>query len=147
MLKLTAMQVQVKTLAETKKLARQLARKLKPGQVLALNGDLGAGKTTFVQELVHSFNAKEIVTSPTFVLLNIYNSPKLKFYHFDFYRLSSLKDIENIGGEELIPPADGVALIEWAEKIPEILPVKHLKIEIKITGEVSRKFTITEKGS
>jgi tRNA threonylcarbamoyladenosine biosynthesis protein TsaE len=135
----------VKTLKDTEKLAAALARKLCPGMVLALNGDLGAGKTTFIKYLIRHSGNQEIVTSPTFVILNIYPG-RQKFYHFDFYRLNSLADIESVGGEEFIPASDGVTLIEWAEKIPEILPENYLRIDIKIKSANSRSVKLNEIG-
>lgn len=126
-------------------LAQEFARKLKPGLVIALNGDLGAGKTTFTQALVKAAGVTETVNSPTFVIMNVYNGP-VKFYHFDLYRLSSIEDLKNIGGEELIPSTDGVTILEWAEKIPEILPEKYMQIDITYKTEDSRTFKITEQG-
>lgn len=126
-------------------LAQELAQKLKPGLVIALNGDLGAGKTTFTQALAKAAGITETVNSPTFVIMNVYTGP-IKFYHFDLYRLNSIEDLENIGGEELIPSSDGVTLLEWAEKIPEILPEKYIQIDITYKTEDSRIFKITERG-
>lgn len=134
------------TRAAVTELARTLAKKLYPGLVIALNGDLGAGKTTFTQDLTKAAGVTETVNSPTFVLMNIYNGP-LRFYHFDLYRLTTADDLENIGGEELIPSTDGVTIIEWAEKIPEILPEKYLQIDITYKDEHSRIFKITEHGT
>ncbi len=127
-------------------LAQTMAKKLYPGLVIALNGDLGAGKTTFTQELAKAAGVTETVNSPTFVLMNVYNGP-LRFYHFDLYRLNTLEDLENIGGNELIPSTDGVSIIEWAEKIPEILPAKYVQINIAYKDEDSRIFNITEHGT
>jgi tRNA threonylcarbamoyladenosine biosynthesis protein TsaE len=132
--------------ADVTELAKKLAPKLYPGLVIALNGDLGAGKTTFTQELTKAAGVTETVNSPTFVLMNVYNGP-LRFYHFDLYRLSTIDDLENIGGEELIPSTDGVTIIEWAEKIPEILPEKYLQIDIAYKNAHSRIFNIQEHGT
>ncbi len=131
---------------ETDSLAKLLSTQVYAGLVIALNGDLGAGKTTFVRSLIKNSGIDEIVPSPTFTLLNIHGS-KPKFYHFDLYRLNSLEDIENIGGEELIPPPDGIALIEWADRIPEILPDKYLQINISIIDDNSRLFELTSHGT
>ena len=133
------------SLHEVPALAEALAEKLKPGLVIALNGDLGAGKTTFTQALAKAAGITDTVNSPTFVIMNVYTGP-IKFYHFDLYRLNSLEDLENIGGEELIPSRDGVTLLEWAEKIPEILPEKYIQIDITYKNEHSRIFKITEHG-
>lgn len=136
--------IQTNSVADTEKLASSIAKLIYPGLVIALNGDLGAGKTTFVRALIQHCCPGEIVNSPTFTLLNIHGS-KLKFYHFDLYRLASLEDIENIGGEELIPSRDGVTLIEWADRIPEILPEEYLQINIFYQDQNVRKFRIINK--
>jgi tRNA threonylcarbamoyladenosine biosynthesis protein TsaE len=133
------------SLEEVPALAQTLAQKLKPGLVIALNGELGAGKTTFTQALAKAAGITETVNSPTFVIMNVYTGP-LKFYHFDLYRLNSIADLENIGGEELIPSKDGVTILEWAEKIPEILPQQYIQIDIAYKTEDSRIFKITEHG-
>ena len=133
------------SLHEVPALAKTIAQKLKPGLVIALNGDLGAGKTTFTQALAKAAGITETVNSPTFVIMNVYTGP-IKFYHFDLYRLNSIEDLENIGGEELIPSQDGITLLEWAEKIPEILPPHYMQIDITYKNEDSRIFKITEHG-
>ena len=133
------------SLAEVPALAQDLAKQLKPGLVIALNGDLGAGKTTFTQALVKAAGVTEPVSSPTFVIMHVYNGP-LKFYHFDLYRLQSIADLENIGGEELVPSVDGVTILEWADKIPEILPAQYIQIDITYKDDNSRIFKIVEHG-
>lgn len=130
---------------DTDSLAKIVSGSIYTGLVIALIGDLGAGKTTFIQDLVKHSGNNELVTSPTFTLLNIYPG-KTKFYHFDLYRLSSLLDIENIGGEELIPSKDGITLIEWADRIPEIMPENYLKISIDYVDENTRLFTFNSTG-
>ncbi len=127
------------SLEETDTIAKLLSEQLLPGMVIALNGDLGAGKTTFIKALVRYLGSPEIVTSPTFTILNIY-SGKLPVYHFDFYRLETVDDIENIGGSEMIPSSKGITLIEWAEKIKEVLPEKLLTININYRNEYAREF-------
>jgi tRNA threonylcarbamoyladenosine biosynthesis protein TsaE len=132
-------------LEQTQKLAEQLAKNLYPGAVLALNGELGSGKTTFVRFLARACGLTANVRSPTFNLLNIYPG-KMPFYHFDFYRLNNAADLENIGGTEFIPSPDGVTLIEWAEKIPEALPEDYLEIKISADNELSRVFSFISHG-
>ena len=122
------------SLAETENLAQELARELRVGAVVALNGELGTGKTTFVRACVQSLGSPARVTSPTFALLNIYPG-RIPVYHFDFYRLQTRADLENIGGTEFIPSRDGITFIEWAEKIPEVLPEDYLEIRISAAGE------------
>jgi tRNA threonylcarbamoyladenosine biosynthesis protein TsaE len=81
------------------------------------------------------------VSSPTFTILNVYPG-KIPVYHFDFYRLQDAADLENTGGQEFIPPADGIAIIEWAEKIPEVLPPDYLEITITADDQQRRRFRI-----
>ena len=128
------MKINSNSLAETARIAQDLARELRPGAVVALNGDLGAGKTAFVRACAQALGSPSRVTSPTFAILNIY-AGQIPVYHFDFYRLSSVADIENIGGTEFIPSRDGITFIEWAEKIPEVLPEDYLEVRISAGGE------------
>ncbi|GBR75175.1 2-amino-4-hydroxy-6-hydroxymethyldihydropteridine pyrophosphokinase [Candidatus Termititenax aidoneus] len=132
---------QTYSLLYTECLAAALAQELQPGAVVALNGELGAGKTTFARALVKALGNTAHVASPTFTILNIYPG-KIPVYHFDFYRLQDAADLENTGGAEFIPPSDGVTVIEWTEKIPEILPENYLEITITVTTEQTRVFTI-----
>jgi 2-amino-4-hydroxy-6-hydroxymethyldihydropteridine diphosphokinase len=131
------------SLLYTECLAAALAEELKPGAVVALNGELSAGKTTFTRALVKALGSTAHVASPTFTILNIYPG-KIPVYHFDFYRLQDAADLENTGGAEFIPSSDGITLIEWAEKIPEILPENYLEINIAITAAQTRIFTIKQ---
>ncbi|MDR1452492.1 MAG: tRNA (adenosine(37)-N6)-threonylcarbamoyltransferase complex ATPase subunit type 1 TsaE [Candidatus Margulisbacteria bacterium] len=137
------MQVIVNSLTETDILAQKLAAALRAGSVLALNGELGSGKTTFTRALVKALGNTAPVASPTFTILNIY-AGKMPVYHFDFYRLQGLADLENTGGAEFIPSSDGVTIIEWAEKIPGILPENYLEITITIASEQARVFTLKQ---
>ena len=139
------MKYSAESLEQTEKLAEHLAKTLRPGTVLALNGDLGTGKTTFVRFLARACSIGN-VHSPTFNILNIYPG-KMPFYHFDFYRLNGAVDLENTGGREFIPSKDGVTLIEWAEKIPEILPEDYLELNITVEHETARTFVFTPHGN
>ena len=134
------------TLNDVPLLAQEIAKRLSPGMVIALNGDLGAGKTTFTQALAKAAGIQDIVHSPTFVLMNVYRQGPLPFYHLDLYRLNSVDDLENIGAEELIPSKDGVTIVEWADKMPEVLPPHYIQIDIAYQDEQQRQFTITEHG-
>ncbi|MDR2430788.1 MAG: tRNA (adenosine(37)-N6)-threonylcarbamoyltransferase complex ATPase subunit type 1 TsaE [Candidatus Margulisbacteria bacterium] len=140
------MNITIASLEQTEKLAAACAKILRPGTVIALNGELGAGKTTFTKALVRASGGKDTATSPTFVLLNIYQGGLYPVYHFDFYRLASLADLENIGGPEFIPPPSGVAVIEWAEKIPDILPADHISVNIAVEDEERRIFSFSFLG-
>ena len=107
--------------AETIALARTLAATLRRGAVLALSGDLGAGKTHFVKGLAAGLGATASVTSPTFTLLHEYPGGRLPLYHLDFYRLDDAGEALRIGLDEYLD-GDGACVIEWAEKFPALLP-------------------------
>jgi len=126
---------------ETQNLAANLAPKLKGGDILALSGDLGGGKTTFVQGLAKGLGIKEKVQSPTFVLMKIYQVPKKKFSlcHIDLYRLKNKKDIESVGFQDYLRNNDYICVIEWAEKIKKILPSKAKWIKFEYVDEKTRK--------
>jgi len=135
---------------ETMNVAVELAKKLKGGEVLALYGDLGSGKTTFTKGLAEALKVEETITSPTFVILKIYDiilRPKLHFQgvsggvrklvHIDAYRVETLEDIKSVGIEDYLNREDVVMVIEWPEKIQEILPEDVIKISFKnIDGKV-----------
>lgn len=129
--------------AETKLFAQNLAQKIagrqfsnKTAVVLALNGNLGSGKTIFVQGFCHFFKVKQKIVSPTFVLMKSFrlHSPKIKFqriYHLDCYRLQTPKEILALNFKEIINEPQNIVLIEWPEKIKKFLPRKTIKIEFR----------------
>lgn len=119
-----------KTEEDTLKIAAQFAKALKPGDVVALHGTLGVGKTAFTRGVIQALsNAKE-VPSPTFTLLQTYDTADFSLYHFDMYRLKSPEEAYEIGIEDAF--ADGVSFIEWPEKIGSLLPKKHIDVSIEI---------------
>lgn len=128
------------TLEETFEIAAMLARTLTPGSIVALSGDLGAGKTTLVRGIVHALHggARE-VTSPTFTLMNVYEGHP-PIYHFDWYRLNSRDALDTIGFEEYLE-GPGVAIIEWAEKFPEALPATTRWVTITLDANGTRHFS------
>ena len=119
--------------ARTAELARRLAGALRPGTVICLDGDLGAGKTLFVQNLAASLGVQGEVTSPTFNLMNVYEDGRLPLVHFDLYRLEQEYELDEIGFYDYVENPDGLVLIEWAEKFPECLPEDHIALEIQRT--------------
>lgn len=129
---------------ETIQLAEQLARGLQKGDVLALYGDLGSGKTTFTKGIGRGLGVKDVrhINSPTFVLIKEYET-RIPMYHLDLYRLDNLGDIEDICVEEYIY-GDGVAIVEWAEKIKDILPEKHIAVKFTIKGDEEREIEIED---
>lgn len=107
---------------------------------IALTGDLGAGKTHFVQGLAKGMGIDGIVQSPTFTILNYYDSP-LPLKHFDFYRLSDEEELYEIGWDEY--SAGGVTVVEWAEKFPSLIPDEAIRVEIAVTDMTHRTITIS----
>ncbi len=130
---------------ETKKLATDLAKKFKSG-VVSLAGELGAGKTIFVQGFAQGLGIKEGIISPTFVLVRqhkIPNSQKMLF-HVDLYRLENNADIESLGLKDLWSDKQNIVLIEWANKIERFLPKETLKINIMKQKDNIRSITISQ---
>lgn len=127
--------------AETKRVGQRLGRQLKKGNVVALIGELGAGKTCFMKGLMKGLNVSvSRVTSPTFVIMNVYKG-KMPVYHFDMYRLDNIKQIADLGYEEYFY-GNGVAVVEWADKIKELLPKGAINVYLKIIGDKQRKINI-----
>lgn len=128
---------------ETAEIAYKFAKSLKPGDVLCMNGDLGAGKTAFVQGLAKGLGISEYLSSPTFTIVNCYEGT-LPLYHFDVYRIQDPEEMYEIGYEEYVY-GDGISVIEWAENIKDILPDKRYDITIEKDydkDENYRKITI-----
>ena len=130
---------------ETLDLARTIAKSLKKGSIVCLHGDLGAGKTTFVKGMVKAFGFDaDRVTSPTFVLMNIYEG-KLPVYHFDLYRLEKPTDMLQIGYDEFLY-GEGISVIEWAERLKELYPKEYLRIELRHKATQEREIILTTSG-
>lgn len=128
---------------ETQVIAFKLAKKSK-SRIFALTGDLGAGKTTFVQGFAKGLGIKEKIISPTFVLIRVHQIPNTVniLYHIDLYRLDNLTDLKHLGLEEILSDQNNIVLIEWAEKIEKFLPKNVLKINITKPEEDQRLITI-----
>ena len=114
---------------ETQKFAEEFSKTLKAGDVLCMYGDLGVGKTAFVQGLAKGLGIDEPITSPTFTIVNEY-SGRLPLYHFDVYRIGDIEEMDEVGFEEYVM-GDGVSLIEWANLIEEILPENRTEVIIE----------------
>lgn len=136
--------VTIENLKETELLAKKFSKLLKGGEVILLNGDLGAGKTTFTRFLLKYLGVKDEVTSPTFTIMREYNTKKFDIYHFDMYRLGSGEEARGFGLEDYIYSGDkrSIVLIEWAENIKDILAGKFIEINIKLVDDEKRKFEI-----
>lgn len=128
---------------QTKKIASEFAEGLKMGDIVCLEGELGAGKTHFVKGMAAAFDIDESeVLSPTFTLINEYEG-SLPLYHFDCYRMESVKEALEIGAEEYFY-GEGVSVIEWPDRIREILPPEAIWITITSLAPTKRKFVIQQ---
>jgi len=126
---------------ETKKIGREFGTNLRPGAVVALVGQLGAGKTQFVKGLVTGISARGEVTSPTFTLIHEYTGGRLPVYHFDFFRIEDRQSAERLGLDEYFF-GDGVSVIEWADKFPDLIPAGALWISFETKSENERLITL-----
>ncbi len=115
---------------ETRSLGEELSRLLRPGDILALCGDMGAGKSELARGIARGLGVEGPVASPTFTILNVYDSGRIPLYHFDWYRIADPEELVEIGAEDYLP-GGGVALVEWPERAQEMLPEAYLKVSIK----------------
>src|SRR5699024_2602740 len=127
-------------------LGRELAQNLKVGDVVMLHGDLGAGKTTLTQGVARGLGIEEPVQSPTFTLVREHDTPAMRLYHLDLYRLEDPTELEDIGYEVYINPPDGVSLIEGPERAGDWLPERFLLVQIEHLGGDRRSVQITQYG-
>ena len=125
---------------ETETLGQALGAVLKPGDIIAYTGDLGAGKTAFTRGLARGLGATEPVTSPTYTIVNEYLSGRMPLFHFDMYRLSSAEELWDIGWEDYLQRG-GVCAVEWSENVEEAME-DAVRVHIRKTGEDSRHITI-----
>lgn len=116
----------------------ECARVARAGDVFALVGDLGAGKTQFVKGFVRETGSSSAVTSPTFTLVHEYRGGRFPVYHFDFYRLDSPDAVLRLGFDEYVG-GDGVCVIEWGDRFPQLLPPGTVTVSFEVTGENERR--------
>ena len=126
--------------AETRALGEKLASRLKAGDVVILEGELGAGKSELARGIAKGLGVTETVTSPSFTILNVYESGRCPLYHFDWYRLESEEELYELGMDEYLG-GDGIAVVEWAERCPDAVPENVLRIRLEVTGGESRRIT------
>jgi tRNA threonylcarbamoyladenosine biosynthesis protein TsaE len=129
------------TLSDLPAAAAQLVAFAGTEKVFLFNGDMGAGKTTFIKSLCETLGVKEAVTSPTFAIVNEYSIPNTKIYHFDFYRLKNQTEALDMGAEEYFYSGN-YCLIEWPEKIPDMLPLHYINVNIKALNDNSREISV-----
>ncbi len=136
---MTALVIVTSSADETRELGCRLGRLLRAGDAVALSGELGTGKTVFVQGLARGLGVDEgiLVTSPTFVILHEYPG-RTALYHFDFYRLKEEREARDLGAEEYLD-GDGVTAAEWADKFPDLFGVNTLWVRFRMAGENGRR--------
>ena len=126
--------------AETETIGRRFADKVSPGSILALRGELGAGKTQFTKGLAAELGVETGVTSPTFTIIHEYSGGRLPVYHFDFFRLENRASVERLGLDDYLF-GDGVSVIEWADRFPEFIPKQARWISFEMKSENTRLIT------
>jgi len=139
------MEVKTNTPFATQKIAQDLAKNLKGGEVIALFGDLGAGKTVFVQGLARGLGIKRRIISPSFVFMRTYpiilGQKPLTFYHLDLYKGESMADLASLGLDEIFSP-ESVVVLEWADRIKKELPKKRINVFFETIDEKTRRISI-----
>jgi tRNA threonylcarbamoyladenosine biosynthesis protein TsaE len=140
----TALDVTTRTAEDTRNVAAALAELLVPGDVVSLTGDLGAGKTTFVQGAARALGVTDQVASPTFVLVREYRGD-VPVYHLDVYRLDRLQEVIDIGFEDLLDQT-GVVFVEWGDAIAPLLPDEHLRVELRSQDGEARRLSLDGRG-
>ncbi len=137
---------------ETRALGARLGALLRSGDVVLLNGDLGAGKTTFTQGIASGLVVEDYVQSPTFTLVQEHaarseaSGEPMTLYHLDLYRLTDESDLESIGFEQYLEPVDGISVIEWPERASNWLPDRYLLVDLAIAGPEARRLEFIAVG-
>lgn len=127
---------------ETQDLAKEIASSLQGGDFLALYGDLGGGKTNFAQGIAQGLSIKRRIISPTFIIVRSYKAQKGMFYHLDLYRIENTNDLIGLGIDEIITDKENIVVVEWAEKMKDLLPKKRTDIHFLLKSENKREITI-----
>ncbi len=138
--------LRIKNELDTKRFGIALAQKLKPGDVVALIGDLGTGKTTLTKSIAEGLGIREIITSPTFTIVQEYTEGRLPLYHFDVYRINDPEEMYELGYEEYFF-GQGVCVIEWADLIREFIPEDSITIRIEYGEREDERIYYIENGS
>lgn len=131
---------------QTRRLGIQLGQSLQAGDVICLQGDLGAGKTTFVQGIAQGWGATDAVSSPTFILVNVYRrADDSRLFHMDAYRLDSTPEAEELDLDSML--AEGALIIEWPERMEAIIPAERLWVQFEHLGDQERGMKFTARGN
>lgn len=133
------MQILISNTSELPKVAKSLLAFAGEQKFFIFEGDMGAGKTTFIKSLCETLGVKDVVSSPTFSIVNEYESEFGPIYHFDFYRLKSIREAYDIGYEEYFYSGN-YCLIEWPSKVEELMPDEYIKVQITVTDNEQRQF-------
>ena len=130
---------------ETEQLGQRLGQGLKPGAVIAYSGDLGAGKTAFTRGLARGLGIEGYLPSPTFPIMQMYETGRLPLYHFDWYRLESAEELYELSMDEYLY-GEGVSVVEWPSQAEEVIPESYLEIALTPTGDNDREITLRPVG-
>lgn len=135
------MEFSTRSAEQTVELGKRIGAFLLPNDVIALTGQLGAGKTTLIQGIAQGIGVKDYVTSPTFIIINEYEG-RIPFFHVDLYRLNDVSEVEDLGIEEYFSRG-GACVIEWAEKLGELRPKQAHEIKINVMAETEREICVS----
>ena len=136
--------ISINSIAELPKVAEELLSFANGDKFFVFEGEMAAGKTTFIKSFCEQLDITDVVSSPTFSIVNEYESKFGPVYHFDFYRLKNIQEAYDIGYEEYFYSGD-YCLIEWPSKVEELLPESYIKVDIAITSETGRTFTFSRQ--
>lgn len=138
--------IEIREENELKEVAHVIISLLEEHRVVCFHGEMGAGKTTLIKVICEQLGVEDSMSSPTFSIVNEYRDrDDYPIYHFDFYRVENFQEAQDIGAEEYFYSGD-LCLIEWPEMIKELIPEKHLKINVKLVGDNGREIMITSNG-
>lgn len=137
------MTLEINNLNQLSSVAKALLNFSGDEKILIFEGEMGAGKTTFIKAICNELGVKETVSSPTFSIVNEYATIDRVIYHFDFYRIKNLQEAYDIGYEEYFYSGN-LCLIEWPERVEDLLPENYIKVEIKALSPVERAFNFTK---
>ena len=137
------MNIEINSLTELSSTAKSLLNFAGDEKIFVFEGDMGAGKTTFIKAICAELGVEDTVSSPTFSIVNEYAAGNQTIYHFDFYRIKNLQEAYDIGYEEYFYSGD-LCLLEWPERVEELLPEHYIKVQIKAPSPDQRSFTFSK---